>query len=209
MRNAKHHQNGHDAPNSERQSHRVSGPSFQLVHRSPRGCQGAPAQRRPNLEHQRLASILPRRGGLRHKGPRATSTAADPRPAPPSGGRAASLRPCLVGPPVSGNTVHGRLRTAILLASSSPESSSPAPEGQPPAIESPTPEQDLGKFGQTPASLILTLLHRHIEMKENELRKFGQEPPIGGVEKPDHEQNVCGLIDPANSKSTVSGRFQK
>ena len=163
----------------------------------------------PTWSAQRLASILPRRGGLRHKGPRATSTAADPRPAPPSGGRAASLRPCLVGPPVSGNTVHGRLRTAILLASSSPESSSPAPEGQPPAIESPTPEQDLGKFGQTPASLILTLLHRHIEMKENELRKFGQEPPIGGVEKPDHEQNVCGLIDPANSKLTVSGRFQK
>ncbi len=57
-------------------------------------------------------------------------------------------------------------------------SSSLAPEGPLPAPESPTPEQNSGKFGQSPASLILTLLHRHIEMKESELRKFGQEATI-------------------------------
>ena len=62
-------------------------------------------------------------------------------------------------------------------ASSPPVTESPSP-APPPAPESPTPEQDSGKFGQRPASLILTLLHRHIEMKESGLRKIGQESPV-------------------------------
>ena len=71
-----------------------------------------------------------------------------------------------------------------------PESSSPAPESSPPVTESSPPEQDSGKFGQSPASLILTLLHRHIEMKESELRKFGQEPTVGGAGNPGAEQSL-------------------
>ena len=72
------------------------------------------------------------------------------------------------------------------------ESSPKASDGLPPATESSAPEQNSGKFGQRPASLIRKLLQMEVErkeselhrlMKEGELRKFGQKPPSGaGVE---------------------------
>ncbi len=97
-------------------------------------------------------------------------------------------------PPESGSLPPVAESSPLDTESSSPvtESSSPAPEALPPATESSAPEENSGKFGQRPASLIRTLLQMEVERKESELRKlmkesesrkFGQKPRSGaGIE---------------------------